>query len=418
MIKVVVMKTLCCLLIAAFYCFLLLKSSTTKGQAKLVLNGAKINLTNNSYLVLDNPASDALIRHNGHVISEGEKNFVKWHLAGFTGAYVVPWGFGPSEYLPLSFTKSAGSGNGYYLFSTYQTGWQNSLRLPEGVTNLSGSLADNSSFVLDRFWKIDARDYTLLPNLTNVKLNYLQSEVDAGENMITENSLGIQAWNKRTQTWGDFQPAGAVNMEVNAFSISSLPVSEDYNWYTLVDRAYPLPLDFVSFEARIVAKAVKLNWVTANEINCRDFEIQRSADALNFKTLATRPAANKQLNSYQFMDNTPFTGISYYRLKQNDLDGKVKYSPVRSVSIGALPEFRIYPNPTEDRNLVVYLGEAPLNTYTIYLFDQQGKVVHWVEKNMDQNAFLLKFPVSIKPGIYLLRISSAAISRQVKIVFK
>ena len=87
-------------------------------QSRIVLNGGIVTLNNAANLVVDNPATNAITRNSGYIISEGENNVVKWNIGTSTGTYIVPFGYGLSNYLPVTFTKTAGSGTGNFLFST------------------------------------------------------------------------------------------------------------------------------------------------------------------------------------------------------------------------------------------------------------------------------------------------------------
>lgn len=91
--------------------------------------------------------------------------------------------------MPLTFTKSAGSGDGHFIFSTYPTPPQNSLNLPSGVTNLNRGGEDRSLYFIDRFWQLNAQNYTLKPSLTNVQFGYIDAE-HAEPNTIWELALG------------------------------------------------------------------------------------------------------------------------------------------------------------------------------------------------------------------------------------
>jgi hypothetical protein len=407
MIKAGQMKYSFYLRLIGFCSCLFLSGTNCLAQAKLVLNGAKINLANKSYLVLENPAPDAIIRKSGYVLSEGESNRIKWNLGTHTGTYNIPWGFENTNYLPLSFTKSAGSGNGFYEFSTYHTGWQNSQSLPGEVTNLTNGNEDNSAFVLDRFWRIEAQGYTNRPALTNVVFTYTESELNDPHNYITENGLGVQGWNNDIKSWSGLQAVANLNTDLNTLTVTSLPSDSNYNWWALVDKASPLPLELVSFEARKIGKAVKLNWMTTNENNCASFEIQRSTDAVNFTIIGKESAKNSQQNIYNFTDNSPLTDLSYYRLKQNDIDGTFSYTSIRSIHTNGLAKINIYPNPTENNTIQVDMGEMPLGNYNFVLHDQQGRIVYSVEKNIRNEIFQIKFPAQLTPGLYLLKVRSS-----------
>jgi hypothetical protein len=81
-----------------------------------------------------------------------------------------------------------------------------------------------------------------------------------------------------------------------------------------------------------------------------------------------------KLNYYTYLDTEPLAGISYYRLKQTDFDGRYEYSNLIAFNITELlSTISINPNPNngkfiimgaeENSNLIIYnlLGETILN---------------------------------------------------------
>ncbi|SNC60200.1 Por secretion system C-terminal sorting domain-containing protein [Hymenobacter gelipurpurascens] len=113
---------------------------------------------------------------------------------------------------------------------------------------------------------------------------------------------------------------------------------------------FPLPVDLVSFTAKLRNNKVALNWVTASEKNNGSFAVERSQDARTFNTILTREGKGTTSTSttYDAIDEKPLTGTSYYRLKQIDFDGTVKYSSPVAVNNLGVAEVAMYPNPTED----------------------------------------------------------------------
>ncbi|TAE80628.1 MAG: hypothetical protein EAY81_10345, partial [Bacteroidetes bacterium] len=94
-----------------------------------------------------------------------------------------------------------------------------------------------------------------------------------------------------------------------------------------------LPVKLIAFNAVLAHKKVNCTWETASEINNDYFTIERSVDGEDFEDVGTiKGRGNSSTNShYHFTDNNPFEGISYYRLKQTDFDGKYTYSPIQKV---------------------------------------------------------------------------------------
>jgi len=203
-------------------------------QTRLVLNGAKINIANGATLVIENPAINAITRIDGYIISEGENNLLKWMIGTTTGTYTVPWGKGTSNYIPLSFTKTAGSGSGFFLFSGYTTPSLNSSQLPTAVSNFTGaSGADKSFFATDRFWQINAQSYTTKPTLSNLSFTYLDTEFASPNITATESSLTAQRWNPLLSSWVDYAPSSTVNTTTNTVTVASVGVTNFYPWWVV-----------------------------------------------------------------------------------------------------------------------------------------------------------------------------------------
>ena len=116
-----------------------------------------------------------------------------------------------------------------------------------------------------------------------------------------------------------------------------------------------LPLDLISFAAKVDAfgKGVNLKWQTTNEVNTKEFIIEKRTDDSEFSSIGVVSSKNTSgIHNYSFVDQNAISGNSYYRLKQVDNDGKFTYSPIQSVNIQGLVSLSLYPNPTtNDINL-------------------------------------------------------------------
>ena len=138
--------------------------------------------------------------------------------------------------------------------------------------------------------------------------------------------------------------------------------------------ALPVELDF--FEATLQHnQSVKLNWQTASELNNDYFAIERSADAIRWETIAWQTGAgtSQAVNNYEWYDEKPLTGKSYYRLKQVDFDGLFEYSPVRVIEMEATATMKIdiYPIPASE---VLYVeGVNSKEILTVQLFNTIGQ---------------------------------------------
>lgn len=104
-----------------------------------------------------------------------------------------------------------------------------------------------------------------------------------------------------------------------------------------------MPIELESFEAVILENTdVQLNWITLSELNNDYFNIERSNDGTNWKSIAKLDAAgdSQERKYYSFLDKTPNSEINYYRLKQTDFDGAFTYSNIESVRINRKSEVK------------------------------------------------------------------------------
>ncbi len=103
--------------------------------------------------------------------------------------------------------------------------------------------------------------------------------------------------------------------------------------------------------------SANISWLTENETNNDHFEIERSFDQKNFKTVALIFAPEENTsgsNKYSYNDKTKDLNshqVVYYRLKQIDIDGQITYSAVKIVRFNSTNQtiVQVYPNPYMDK---------------------------------------------------------------------
>ncbi|GCC50477.1 hypothetical protein SanaruYs_06920 [Chryseotalea sanaruensis] len=199
----------------------------------MILNGASIVIAEGAQLVVDNSAPDAITHNSGFIVSEGEHNIIKWNIGTTIGTYTIPWGYN-ANYIPLTLFKTAGIGNGHFLFSTYHTGWQNSAELPIGVANMHGaSGTDNSAFASDRFWQINAQNYTAKPTLSSLALTYIDVEHSTVGNTINENNLRANRYNSNLASWTDNILESTLNTADNTVIVNSVDEANLNDWWVV-----------------------------------------------------------------------------------------------------------------------------------------------------------------------------------------
>jgi len=128
-----------------------------------------------------------------------------------------------------------------------------------------------------------------------------------------------------------------------------------------------LPVELSDFRAEVKNKGVLLTWQTLTENNNEGFEIQRSNDAINWKSIAWEVGQGNTTISqkYTFTDSRPIQGKSYYRLAQRDFDGKIEHSEIVIVSFynGTVS---VYPNPVNDILQITVADDMPIDSIILY----------------------------------------------------
>ena len=89
----------------------------------------------------------------------------------------------------------------------------------------------------------------------------------------------------------------------------------------------PLPVTFQGFVARKLDDGTtKLLWDVSQEVNVKGYYVEASANGLNFQNIGYVSATGKNVYSLNYVDK--ISGTMYFRIKNEDLDGKNKYSAI------------------------------------------------------------------------------------------
>lgn len=136
-----------------------------------------------------------------------------------------------------------------------------------------------------------------------------------------------------------------------------------------------LPLKLVSFSGTALASANLLNWETTNEIDTKEFQIERSNDDSHFSVIGTVAAVNHPgNNNYSFSDNLLKASVQFYRLKMLDIDGAFTYSNIIKLESSPSNHFNVFPNPVINS---ITLGGLQ-SKGVIEISDLQGRIIQKV----------------------------------------
>ncbi len=194
---------------------------------------------------------------------------------------------------------------------------------------------------------------------------------------------------------------------------SGLSYETNYLDNVLIDCDLLLPVNLIDFRVAQEAFGVaRLSWITSTEINCREFEIQKSTDGIAFSKIGTVEGHGSSMeeNSYLFYDDN-FYQTSYYRLKQIDLNDDFEYSNIISLSAASQNETttHIYPNPTANQLHIV--SSYPI--IGVRIMNLNGSLVYEEPVQYDSFVFNKVLQVGkLTPGIYVITIIGESSSTQ------
>ena len=189
-----------------------------------------------------------------------------------------------------------------------------------------------------------------------------------------------------------------------------------------------MPVTLLDFTGQKQDNRNLLQWRTATEQNNRGFELQRSANGIDFSSIAFEPTKagsggnSTALLSYSYSDTKPFIGNNYYRLKQIDFDGKATLSNVVLIKGSKSNELMlsaIYPNPAS-KTLHVVINAPASQTAQLLITDLAGRSVQQQTINLQPGDNNLDVNVStLAKGVYILKVvcadgCEAAVSKFVK----
>jgi len=202
-------------------------------------------------------------------------------------------------------------------------------------------------------------------------------------------SVGGTSSNAANNTTGSVGPSNPVNT---------------FSPFTFGSTAVALPIVLTDFTVVDENCKAYLSWTTSLEQNAAQFDIQQSADGINFTTVTTVRAADSP-TTYHLSVAQP-TQQAFYRLRLVDLDGTGIYSTIDGLTLGCLPatdHLALYPNPVPAGGVLQARLTTPVarGAAQIQVFDGAGRKMYsnGITINAGSNEYMI--PVSgFVQGIY------------------
>jgi hypothetical protein len=258
-----------------------------------------------------------------------------------------------------------------------------------------------------------ARGFTFQPSKTTIaKFDLTFSYLNADMNGIAEGNLRLFRSDN-----GDipFEKLDITALNTSAKTLTKEGITGNLAaLFTLGDAINPLPVTLVSFTAAPTAQGgALLRWATASETNNKGFAIERQLgkgqawEQVGY--LTTGNSANGSTYNYtdKSLATAPYASLAYYRLRQEDQDGKLSYSPVAVVARHAevaSTALQLSPVPVSGGSLSLTFAEANQAGAEISITNTQGQRLFSQTTQASSDA-TLSLPVErLAAGVYIVSV--------------
>jgi hypothetical protein len=368
---------------------LVLTGGNLNVTAQIVLNDGILQTTSGNLLILENTSTTILGSSASYV--DGPLRKVG------TGAYTFHVG-DANTYAPISISAPALATDHFTAeyFEVNPDALYSRLSKDVSLNHISGC----------EYWILDRTNGS-----SNVNVTLSWDTRSCG--VSTMSDLAVARWDGGQ--WKDHGNNIPLLTGSNAAgTVTTSAAVTTFSPFTLASISFenPLPIELVSFEAELNGKQVDLNWITSTEINNDFFTIERSLDLNSWQELTIIPGAgnSSQTIEYYEIDNDPISGVSYYRLKQTDFDGKYSYSGIESVDFDRIiisEDISLFPNPVKSGETITVEFEGIYEDEVLLVIkDVLGKEFYSKKLVDIEDGKQINIPIDsgIESGIYFISV--------------
>ncbi len=176
---------------------------------------------------------------------------------------------------------------------------------------------------------------------------------------------------------------------------------------SLLFSSSAFPVSFGDFNGVLKGESTDLTWTTKNEINTKEFNVQKSIDGVTWTTIGTVDSRNSADGAdYGFVDNNVTSTKNFYRLQVINDDGTFTYTSVIIINKNGGHSVILLGNPVT--NVInLNISDDGAETYQLSLFTSDGKLLG--TQQFDQTGGTSKVTMnvpSIATGVLLLRVTN------------
>lgn len=294
---------------------------------------------------------------------------------GKTGQIILTAGeYNPTIDAGINIPQGAGLGN-YVWFDANANGLQDPTEVGvAGVTvilyNAAGTAIQSSITDQNGFYSFpNLSPGTYSVGFTNLPPNRGFTTANAGgDNGLDSDAEIITSLPNGLPTIGTTTPVTIVAGEYNPTLDAGIIVQ------------FAATASILQAEASLTGTTSKVSWMTQDEKDVKNFDIQRSTNATDFVTITNKEAKGNTngVSNYSISDDISSLAhlpAVYYRVVMHDQDGQKANSNTVSVRpLQTADPIQIYPAPFKDKFTIAYPA-TEATTITVKLTDVLGKVV-------------------------------------------
>ena len=143
---------------------------------------------------------------------------------------------------------------------------------------------------------------------------------------------------------------------------------------------FALPVNFVDVRLTVTASGNLVSWTVSDELNVKEYVVERSVDGVSFVTAGTVAYRNNGggQQTYTFTDAAipGSNGTVYYRIRQVDIDGRFMFSKVVFYRSGQNKTgLTVLRNPVVNNEIILNIAADRQGSAELQLVDLKGRVL-------------------------------------------
>ncbi|HEY0356890.1 MAG TPA: T9SS type A sorting domain-containing protein [Flavisolibacter sp.] len=168
-------------------------------------------------------------------------------------------------------------------------------------------------------------------------------------------------------------------------------------------EAAPLPVNFLGVSAnKIENGGVQVKWDVADEVDVREYHLEKSTNGLSFTKVGAVPAVGGT-TVYDFVDNSSKAPQVFYRVKSVDIDGTVKYSGIIRFkdNTSFTSDVKVYPSPARSQITVQHDRLDSRSRISISTMD--GRIIKMITPGQGISNTMMDVS-NLSSGVYVIKV--------------